>query len=315
VTLQIATVRFAPASIQPLAQTPAIPAVIGIATPKVETKRFVLTIDGLDCSEVISIGAITVKIPPGGTPQVSSLTLKMNDRPSVLAAWKTWFETLAANAASSDAQEKQGTLVIADRKNVLLTLQLKGRGIVRITRSEQSQACPKGPLSQEVELYCEGLTVKPEPPPVVVANQRFVHEPGGRLLTLTPLQPSTEAPAPPTVAPPATATEDKGARDPEGAPRFAGSVRTSFTATRTKTYSEETAEYTAKSEPAKVEAFFAEELKARGWTPTTRSEGGKEAAYRIDVRWEQGKQQAKVLIGKSKEGLATILVSIVTLIK
>lgn len=306
---------------QPLAQTPAIPGAVGVANLQTLNKRFVLAIDGLDCSGVQSISAITVRIPSGGAPLVSNVILKMQEKPSVIAAWKTWFETLSANPDQSDANEKQGTLQIADRRNVLLTLGLRGLGVVRMSRSNLNQICPLGYVTQEIELYCEAVTVQPQSAPPAPVVKKYVHEGGGKLQleaatepqaakpTLTPV-----VPAPPGATPPAPGTaEDKGARDPEGAPRFPGCVRTSFTANRLKGFGDEIGEYVTKSDPAKVEAFFTEEMKNRKWSPTTRQESGADATYRIDVRWEREKQQAKVLIGKAKDGSTTILVSVTTL--
>ncbi len=300
------SIKFAPGSVQVLVQAPEI-----VGAPKVRDDRllspdsFALAIDGLACTDVQSVRSITARIRPGSAPQISNIVLILRESSSSTRAdWKTWFDSFVAQGNSTDAHEKNGTL---DLKGIAplgamnydyVSIGLKGLGIVRMSRLPRDVA---NYIWYEIELYCEAMTIKTpgvltKPPPP---------EPG-----VTPL-PLTEKPAEKT---PATAglPDDKGARDPEGAPRFAGSVRTAFTATRTKISNDEIADYTTRAEPAKVEAWFTEQMKNLEWQVVSRKEFGEDLAYYIDLRWERERKTAQVVVGKAKDGSTTIKVRLIT---
>ncbi len=303
-------------------QAPTINPLANATQPRkfVATNRFTMTIDGLDCTTVKKVSAITVRIPPGGAPQVSNIVLTV--WPGVSQdSFKTWFESFVVQGNNTDAQEKNGTLNYGDKDGVLLPITMKGLGIVRMNRPNS-----KSPL-YEVELYCEGVSVAGRPKPRT-APQQPAYLPPAPTMGTSGTPPPADAPPPSSTAtpPPSPTTgqpvakeghaDDKGARDPEGAPRFPECVRTAFTATRTKAYSEELGSYATKAETAKVEAWFTEQMKTLGWEVTGRTEWGKDLGYIIDVRWESGKKMtAKVTIGKSKDGATTIQVLMVTLLK
>jgi hypothetical protein len=272
------------------------------------TTRFLLTIGGAPAPEVTKIGEITVRIPPGGAPQVANFTVTVSEAQS--ASWRQW---LAAGDPS--ANEKSGTLEISDKRTVLLTLGLSGLGIARISRSKLTPRCAgnNGGEHCEVELCCKAITVRPQAEPYKLPpGAKTVAEQPTPTLSAEPEGP----PAQPTVPAPAKPS-DKGARDPEGAPRFEPSERKSFAASRTKFLLTEVAEYATGAGPADVEGFFNGQMEKNAWTLALRQEGGEGERYSIDLKWEREKEgkTARVTIGKAKDGSTTIRVEMQTRLK
>jgi hypothetical protein len=278
------------------------------------TTRFLLTIGGAPAPEVTKISEITVRIPQGGAPQVSNFTLEVPESQS--APWRKWLASLSADPNDNAALEKSGTLEISDKRTVLLTLDLSGLGIARVSRSKLTPRCAgnNGGHLCEVELSCRAVTVRPQKEPILPG-------PGAKTVAEPPSVPTLSKepeapPGPPTVPAPAKPL-DKGARDPEGAPRFEPSLRKSFAASRTKFLMTEVAEYATGAGPADVERFFNGQMEKNAWTLALRQEGGEGERYSIDLKWEREKEgkTARVTIGKAKDGSTTIRVEMQARIK
>jgi hypothetical protein len=192
-------------------------------------------------------------------------------------SWATWHQDFVVNGLNSDDREKHGTLeyMTQDLKSTYFTLKLQHLGIAKLS-AEKAESGSEGIRRLKATLYVEKIEVS------------------GPAEGSEPAAPA--APAPEAAAPkPEGATEDQGARDPAGFPRYPGSVRRSFTASRDRLGSNESAVYVAKSSPAEVNTFFTTKLKELGWEETQRSETGDplKLTYAMDVRWKKDKQSSR----------------------
>lgn len=251
-----------------------------------------LEIPGLDGTSVLTVSPIVVRIKPGSAPEIANFTLTLAGGEGSRASWKEWFARFTQGGG--DADEKNGSLTLLYRLEVLMTFDLKGLGVVRMT------------TRGEVELYCEGMRLR---------------MPGDGPVVKPPAGPGTSAAPPPVptdkkldaTAPEGTSS-DQGARDPEGVPRAPDSVRLSYSSSRTQVQSEEKAEYRTKTSPERAESHVAAKMKELGWKEASREETGaaKEGTWRIDVRWERDKQVARLTIGRSKDGSTTLYWQVTT---
>ncbi len=318
--------KFAPTSAQALAQTPAIAGpTVGVA-PKSEvrvkawTNQFALAIKGLDAKDVVKISSITVRIRQGSAPQISNIVLSIFEHPGAIAGWRAWFDSFVVQQNNGDAQEKSGTLELRDVAKVVLSIGLKGLGIVRMSSGFAAEGNAGTVILHEIELYCEGMTINaagastttPTPPPSTSSGQPLPPEIGKAPLppaSKQPLPPETGK-TPPVTDPAAGNAEDKGARDPEGCPRLPDSVRVEYSSSVTKLTNEERAEYVTKQLSEKVEGFYTEKMKEQGWELTSRTEAGdpKDVTYRLDIRWERAREKrvSRLTIGRAKDGQTRI---------
>ena len=309
----LVTLKFAPGSVLALAQAPAISAAPSPVSAggkemrhKAFTHQFKFAVDGLDGQDVVKVASITVRIRPGSAPQVSNLVLTMLEHPGSFAGWKAWFDSFVVQGNNADAQEKSGTLELGARGEVPhLTVALKGLGILRMSRGLAAEGNAGAAVRHEIELYCEGMSIltagAPSPAAAVAGKPREL-----------PLERAFQKPA----AAAANAA-DQGTRDPEGAPRYPESVRTTFTANRSKISNDERADYVTRSAPEKVEAWFIEEMRKLQWKEGARTESGsvKDASFKIDARWEQEKRSLRLLLGLAKDGSTTLSVQVLTPVK
>jgi hypothetical protein len=132
--------------------------------------NFRLSIDGIDCTRVQKVGALTVvqtvtadpvgeKREPSAHPAVlhiPNLVVTLAEaRADDFIAWHEDFVMRGNNDAS---HEKTGTLefLTANAQDALFTLELSGLGIFRLTRLK-SESGTSGVSSVEAQIYCEEL--------------------------------------------------------------------------------------------------------------------------------------------------------------
>jgi hypothetical protein len=290
-TLGLVGITFAPEGLQTPAQAPAFapPAAAGTTSEQIKAVHFRLTIPGVACEHVSTLGAITARPGEGGSRfAASSIVLTVVDKAGD-TTWRDWFDSFVVQKNNGPGNEKAASLEIYYLRTgnpIALTVSLGGVGILRRTPIRTGSY-----VHHEVELYCRSVSLGAAggaPPKGPVG-------PGDSILT-------------PRKTPFAAAGEDKGAKDIEGIPRFPESVRTGYTSNRSKVQSDETAEYSTAQSVEKVEAFYAEKMKELGWTSNSRQESGAVAdgTYKVELRWDREKNTARLAIGRPKGGGTTL---------
>ena len=154
--------------------------------------NFRLELDGVDCSYVRRIDALTVQVQTsadavgdkrdlGGQParvEVSNLHVTIADGPSA-ASWQAWFDDFVINGNSDASKEKSGAIVYLgpDMKTELGRIALQNVGICALRHPQRT------PNSDQVstlvaELYCERVELQvgkpapaPQPQPVQPVEQ------------------------------------------------------------------------------------------------------------------------------------------------
>lgn len=137
--------------------------------------NFRLAIDGLDCSSVSRIEALTVRQIPypgwGGGPgpeptavEFPDLVLTIPDRDA--AKFYKWHEDYVINGGNGSAYEKAGTLSWLDQNGKELgSLSLKSLGVFKVApvNPEPGTGTVR---SVKAEMYCEEINIKPGGAPV-----------------------------------------------------------------------------------------------------------------------------------------------------
>ncbi|HWB04921.1 MAG TPA: hypothetical protein VG796_17970 [Verrucomicrobiales bacterium] len=137
--------------------------------------NFRLAIDGLDCSSVSRVEALTVRqIPypgPGGGPGPGPTAVEFPDVVLTLSEYSApkfykWHEDYVINGGNGNAYEKAGTLSWLDLNGKELgSLSLKGLGVFKVAPVKPEPGTGAVRLV-EVEMYCEEINVKPGGVPV-----------------------------------------------------------------------------------------------------------------------------------------------------
>ncbi len=128
--------------------------------------NFRLKIDGLDCTRVNKIEALTVKqttidqkgIKIPGKLEYPNLKVTLSQTGS--ESWYDWFESFAIKGNNGDEQEKKGSLefLASDLKSTLLTLNFSNLGIYCLL-PDTAEANSDNVSRLTAELYCERITI------------------------------------------------------------------------------------------------------------------------------------------------------------
>ena len=174
------TVKFAPEVTRHAKGSGKIePVTVGPKQKKWVVNNFRLSIDGVDCTRVQKIDALTVvqaatsdAIGDARDPAKQPSTLHIPNLVVTLAEahaddYIAWHEDFVVNGNDGAADEKTGTLefLSTNSQDVLFTLALSGLGIFRLTRLQSADGT-SGIASVEAQIYCEELKFSyPKPPP------------------------------------------------------------------------------------------------------------------------------------------------------
>ena len=140
--------------------------------PKAKRKKWIpsnfrLRIKGLDTSRVVKIDAFTVARRIAASPgeageTVSFPNLRITIADQSAESWIKWHEDFAIKGNSSADKERTGDLELldVDKKSALLTLKLKGLGIIGFVPDTRE------PGEDEIhyacfDLYCGGMSLEP----------------------------------------------------------------------------------------------------------------------------------------------------------
>jgi hypothetical protein len=129
-----------------------------------------LELEGLDCSHVAKIDAVTVRVKEQQGAQREVTKFEISDLvltvPEINAdSFFKWRDEFLLQGKHLDVHEKKGSLVYLDgtRASALLTLNFSGIGMVRIDDADRDR--PDSPRLVKVHLYCEKIDiVAPQPP-------------------------------------------------------------------------------------------------------------------------------------------------------
>jgi hypothetical protein len=161
------TVRFAPETTQRQAGTGAQPITSGGAKSAGRAARsnFRLAIDGLDTSQINSVGPIVVRQvflePTAGEVRVSEALpwLEVSDLVVTLPEAADWYAWRDAFVGAGTGVERRGTLelVSQDRTSVVARIEFRGLGIHSLVRERIEQRAPDIPGGPRVRaaMYCE----------------------------------------------------------------------------------------------------------------------------------------------------------------
>jgi tail tube protein gp19 len=136
-----------------------------------QTSNFRLTIDGVDCSRVSKIDALTITQEivhdevgevrdfqrEPGTLEIPNLVVTVSEAHA--ADFRKWHEDFVIKGKNDDTQEKQGKLefLSTNLKDVIFTLTFRGLGIFRISRSK-SVSGAAAIATLEAHMYCEDMS-------------------------------------------------------------------------------------------------------------------------------------------------------------
>jgi hypothetical protein len=132
-----------------------------------DSSSFRLTIDGLDCSRVNKIEALTVKQKVvehavGEAAPVETPKLVVTLSSMTAESWDKWHKDFVIKGNDTDDKEpRSATLeyLAPDRSKVLGSVTFHGLGIFKVT-PEKVESHGDKILSVTVEMYCEKITAK-----------------------------------------------------------------------------------------------------------------------------------------------------------
>jgi hypothetical protein len=150
-------------------------------------RNFSVEIDGLECKEVVTVGALTVagkaaadllgaeREPRMVGASVDFPSIRLDTSARHADTWRDWFRSFVLDGRNGEEDEKNGRirLLTNDLRTTIATVELHGLGIYRLdddwTAAEVSQS-----RRVTVELYCERMSfslgetgsVIPPPPEV-----------------------------------------------------------------------------------------------------------------------------------------------------
>jgi len=147
-------------------------------TKRLVASNFRITIPGLDTSRVSKIAPLSVKFKTAtgnvgvqrepqkgsGAADISNLVLTLPE--AFATSFYTWSDSFLVGGKNGDGEEKTGTIELLDPagKDVLLTLELKGLGLVSVsTVSSPQSSSPDALALVRAELYVESLGLKVAP--------------------------------------------------------------------------------------------------------------------------------------------------------
>jgi hypothetical protein len=136
--------------------------------------NFRLSVDGLDCTRVSRIEALTVRrtTPPDpvgemrdyarepGTIEFPNLRITVSEAGA--ESWRAWHEDFVVQGNCADDKERSGTLELlsADRKSVLMAVRFKNLGIFRLEEAAAEAGVDQ--IARIVcDLYCERMELGP----------------------------------------------------------------------------------------------------------------------------------------------------------
>jgi hypothetical protein len=132
--------------------------------------NFRLTVDGIDCTTVRTVEALTIAQTAIGNPigeereletqptvEIPNVVVTLNE--SRASDFLTWHEDFVVKGNNDQAHEKEGKLefLSANLKDVLFTLSLHGLGIFRIGRLKQTSGAA-AVATVEAQMYCESIS-------------------------------------------------------------------------------------------------------------------------------------------------------------
>jgi len=132
--------------------------------------NFRLTIDGLDATHVSRIEPFAIRrkttteaVGEKRNYQVGPGTLEFPNLSVTLAeshadSWRQWFEDFAIQGNNDESKERSGklSLLAADLKSELASIDLLGLGIVQVARTKQ-EAASENIARVRAEMYCEEM--------------------------------------------------------------------------------------------------------------------------------------------------------------
>jgi phage tail-like protein len=132
--------------------------------------NFRLQIDGLDCSRVNKIEAITVKLAPAGNqvgveraisgvpPQLQVSNLLVTLAETHAAAFYKWHQDMMIKIKDQSTNERRGTLayLTANLQEAIFTLTFRGLGILKLT-PEKVEAGSENIRRVKAEMYCRDI--------------------------------------------------------------------------------------------------------------------------------------------------------------
>jgi len=135
------------------------------------SSNFRIAIDGLDCTKVSKVNALTITSGESSLPNDRSRgpagTVAAIDCPDVCVvfaeesskSWADWHETFVIQGKNDDTQEKNGSLIFLapDLQSQLGSVTFSGLGIYRLTREASSAGEPMHVRRTVAELYCQRM--------------------------------------------------------------------------------------------------------------------------------------------------------------
>jgi len=197
------TLVFQPGQVQ--AGTPNV----GNPSPKTGTKaalasNFKFELGTLPCSRIATLSAFTAKRgTKSDNVEFSNLVLTISK--ADYAAWQAWADSFLVKGQNSDADEKSAalTLLAADMKTVLQTVQFSHVGLVRLSPTPGDSGNER--ISRfEAELYYEGAMILTSGAP---AANTAASTPAGTATTTPGTTPAGDKPADPAPVPDPTKSE------------------------------------------------------------------------------------------------------------
>jgi hypothetical protein len=162
------TVRFSPGLTRIRKPTGAVGRAGGQKQKEFLASNFRLEIDGLDCSKVSQVAALTIRWTlsasggDGRRPHRAAVGVAFPDLKVTLAeagaeTWQAWFDDFVLSGNSGERNEKNGALVfLAPDAKELARLTLRNLGIFALRRRAQARA--EDALARvTAELYCERM--------------------------------------------------------------------------------------------------------------------------------------------------------------
>lgn len=161
------TVKFAPQAIKPGKPSSEKVSTAGVKQKSAAVSNFKLTIDGLDCSKVAKVDAITLKQSKSdkssgkGSNPTEFSNLKVTFSAASIQTWADWHKSFVIEGKNGDKEERSGTLEFLDPslKSPLLTIKFQNVGICSLS-DEAGEANSEQIRRSVAELYFEGMTIE-----------------------------------------------------------------------------------------------------------------------------------------------------------
>jgi hypothetical protein len=146
--------------------------------------NFRVTIDGLDCTKIVSVDALTVKQATVADDigdardhelergNIEFPNLKIALAASAAESWRTWFADFVINGDNGEENEKSGKieLLSPNRQTVLATITLLNLGIYRLDDDWTGAESADKVRRVRADLYCERMQFGIGQPKAVVRD-------------------------------------------------------------------------------------------------------------------------------------------------